>query len=128
MKKSAAKRIKDRNIEWKELYKKKSLFMKEKFDEEIGPMSYFRWEGDDPESNASYYIVVSPSITDEYGKSYFAGIRKMPDDYPPSGKYFRSIREALRYARKVWDVPVPMPLPQWSSADLANVELHKIVE
>lgn len=125
MQKISAKRIRDRNIEWKEVYKKRSLFMKDKFEAEIGPQSYFRWEGYDLEEDAEYYIVVSPSLTDEYGKAFFAGIRKLPADYPPSGKYYRSIREALRYARKVWGVKIPMPLPKWTERNLENVELSQ---
>jgi hypothetical protein len=124
---TAAKRIRDRNIEWKEIYKKRSLFVKEKFDQAIGPQSYFRWEGDDKEEGNEYYIIVSPSLSDEYGKAFFSGIRKMPADYPPSGKYFKSIREALRYARKVWGVPIPMPLPRWTTAHLEGVDITKVV-
>lgn len=125
LKKEAFKRIKDRHIAWKEKYTKRSYHLKRKYTRELGPNSYFRWEGHDYTTDSDYYVLVAPSMSEEYGKAFFAGIRKMPATYSPSGKYFRTIREALRYAYDRWDVRMPIPLPTWTSNSLKNIEISE---
>jgi len=105
------KPIKDRGILWKETYREKSKHVKQKF-EKILPHSYFRWEGHDYYSGHDYYVVVGPAISKRYGKSFFAGHKKLPKEkkkkaYSPTGEYFPSLMGALRYAREKWAVPFP---------------------
>jgi hypothetical protein len=123
MHKDAVKRIKDRNIVWKERYTSKSLGLKKKYDSLVGHNSYFRWEGHDYTTDSDYYVVVGPSVSEELGKAFFSGIRKMPAEYSPSGEYFRTIREALRHAHERWGVKLPIPLPAWSSLALRNINI-----
>jgi len=116
------KRIRDRGIQWREIYREKSKTLKERYDREIGANSYFRWEGYDATSDSSYYVVLGPGFSKKEGKSFFSGIRKMPADYAPSGDYFPTMQAAAKYARDKWGVPAPV-IPSYTKAHLANVHV-----
>ena len=106
------KRIKDRGIEWKQRYHQRSNRLKKRFEKDIGPMSYFRWEGHDYTTDSDYFIIVGPSLTKEGHKRFFSGIKKLPDDpkakvYAPSGEYFTSSISAITHAGEKCAVPFP---------------------
>jgi hypothetical protein len=105
------KPIKDRGIRWVEQYGDKSAWLKEQFYTEIGPGSYFRWEGHDSTTGTDYYVVVSPGHSEKKGYHFFAGLRKMPADHGASGKKFHTQAEAMSYAYEKWRVPTPSEKP-----------------
>lgn len=126
---ASKKRIKDRGINWKEFYHEKSRSLKKHF-EEVLPGSYFRWEGMDHTSGHPYYVVVGPSISQRYGKSFFAGIKRMPINrrkkaYSPTGKYFSSLKAALSHARKTWNVKMPQNAGNYNQNDLERVKIPR---
>ena len=126
-------RIKDRGIEWKPTYHERSKRLKDKFDKEIGPMAYIRWEGHDYTTDSDYFVVMGPSLTKEGRKRFFAGIKKLPDDpeakvYAPSGEYFTSSVAALSHANEKWAVPFPKGAPNYTDAQLAPVEIPRHVK
>jgi hypothetical protein len=120
---NAAKRIKDRGIVWKEKYTKKTLAMKKKFQRDIGPGSYFRFEGHDNTTGNDYYIVVGPGYSKSKGKLFFAGIRKLPGEYSPNGEYFRSFRKAMIYAKDMWGAKFPPDFKDYTEEDLVTVRV-----
>jgi hypothetical protein len=125
----SAKRIKDRNIRWKEKYGEHSRGLKKKL-EKILPGSYFRWEGFDHETGHPYYVVVGPAISERHGKSFFAGIKKMPKNrkkkaYSPSGKYFPALRAAISHAVKMWGIRFPQNAGHYRKQDLAGIEIPR---
>jgi len=127
--KEAGKRLKDRNIQWKEEYHEKSKNIKKKF-EKLLPGSYFRWQGHDYTSGHDYYVVVGPAISRRYGKSFFAGNKKLPKDhhkksYAPTGKYFSSLAGAIRHAREFWGITMPPNVGQYTKADLEPIDIPK---
>lgn len=117
--------IKDRGIAWKETYTTKSLATKNKMEKEVGPGSYFRWEGYDPTTGNNYYIVLGPSVSKDLGKSFFAGIRKLPADFAANGEYFPTMRQAARYANDTWAVTIPRGMGNYNTRDLANADIGK---
>jgi len=125
------KRIKDRGISWKETYKEKSKSLKKHFDKVL-PGSYFRWEGMDHTTGHPYYIVVGPSISERYGKSFFAGIKKMPlnqaKSYSPSGKYFSTLSAAFRYASETWGLRLPRNKGNYTKNHLVNIKIPEHVK
>ena len=126
------KRIKDRGINWQETYKEKSKSAKKHF-ESILPGSYFRWEGMDHTTGHPYYVVVGPAVSERYGKSFFAGIKKMPKDprkksYSPSGKYFSSLRSALSHAVKMWGVRFPQTAGSYTKNDIDKIKIPRHVK
>jgi len=120
---SAATRIRDRGIIWKEKYTKKSLGFKKKFMKELGKGSYFRWEGHDNTTGSDYYVVVGPGYSKTKGKMFFAGVRKLPGEYSPNGEYFRSLRRAMSYAKEMWDVRIPKDFRDYTQEDLALIRM-----
>jgi len=127
------KRIKDRGINWEEAYGEKSDDLKKKFDEEIGPTSYMRWEGHDYTTDGDYFIVVGPAITQENKKMYFAGIKRLPDDpnktvYSPSGEYFNNIQGAFSHASDKWGVGMPKGSPRYTTDHLRDIEIPRHVK
>lgn len=127
------KRIKDRGIEWKEHYGEKSVGLKKKFDEEIGPISYMRWEGHDYSTNGDYFIVVGPAITADEDKKFFSGIKRLPDDptktvYSPSGEYFENSHAAFSHASDKWGVPFPKGSPKYDHNVLMNIDIPRHVK
>ena len=108
------KPIKDRGIRWEEAYGEKSAYLKHEFEDQVGPGSYFRWEGHDYTTDADYYVVVCPGYSKKNGYHFFAGLRKMPAENGASGKKFHTQGEALSYAIEHWNVPRP------------KTEIHKL--
>jgi hypothetical protein len=109
--------IKDRGIRWKETYADKSAYLKREFEEQVGPGSYFRWEGHDHVSGSDYYVVVSPGFSKKHGYHFFAGLRKIPAEAGASGKKFKTQAEALSYAIDKWRVPPPETKPHKAYVD-----------
>ena len=103
--------IKNRGIKWEEAYGDKSLYLKKSFEEQVGPGSYFRWEGHDSTTGEDYYVVVTPGFSKKKGFHFFAALRKMPAKNGASGKKFRTQAEALSYAYDTWRVPPPKTKP-----------------
>ena len=127
------KKIKDRGISWKEEYKEKSARLKDKFDKLVGPGSYHRWEGHDYTSNSEYYVVVGPAIHKTQGKSFFAGIKKLPKDpnkkvYSPYGVYFSSAMSALSYASNKWGVRMPVGQINYTREMLQSIEIPRHIK
>ena len=126
------RRIKDRHIKWVEQYGKKSKDIKKHFDKQL-PGSYFRWEGFDHETSHPYYVVVGPAISKREGKSFFAGIKKMPKDpkkksYSPSGKYFPALRAALSHASEMWGIKFPKNAGAYDKNSLAGLDIPRHVK
>ena len=134
MKKEAGrKKIKDRGINWKEKYHEKSIGLKKKFDKEIGPQAYMRFEGHDYTTNSDYFVVVGPAVTKDLKKRYFAGVKKMPDDpkakvYAPSGEYFSTIIGAFSHASDKWGIPFPKGVVEYNLSHLANIDIPRHVK
>ena len=129
---SSRKRLKERGIKWEEHYGKKSVDVKEHF-EDVLPGSYFRWEGYDHTTGHPYYVVVGPAISERFGKSFFAGVKKMPKDpkkkaYSPSGKYFPSLRAALSHAADMWGIRFPKNAGSYTKNDLQSIEIPRHVK
>ncbi len=129
---AARKRIKERGIKWEEFYGEKSKDVKKFFEKRL-PGSYYRWEGFDHTTGHPYYVVVGPAMSQRYGKSYFAGIKKMPKDprkkaYSPSGKYFPALRAALSHASEMWGITFPKEAGQWTKDDLATIDIPSHVK
>jgi len=132
------KRIRDRGINWKEKYRKRSEPLKKRFEQQVGPGSYYRWEGRDFTTNSMYYVVVGPSVHKNLGKVYFAGVKKIaiydftkdPDTatYSPYGEYFHNIKAALLYANERWGVPIPKNQPQYTKNNLANADVPEHIK
>ncbi len=126
---ASRRRIRDRHIKWEEHYGEKSTGLKKKF-EKIIPGAYFRWEGFDHETGHPYYVVVGPAISERYGKTFFAGVKKMPKDpkkkaYSPSGKYFPAIKAALSHAVEMWGVKFPKSAGNWKKHDLESIDIPR---
>lgn len=127
------KKIKDRGISWKESYHEKSESLKKRFDRDIGPGAYYRWEGKDYTTDSNYYIVVGPTIQRELGKCFFAGIKKIPNDphkkiYSPSGEYFTSISGALSYAVDKWGIIFPPNQIQYTKDMIENIKIPEHIK
>lgn len=135
-KQAGRKRIKDRGIKWEEVYRERSQPLKERFEKEIGPGAYYRWEGHDFTSNSIYYIVIGPSVQHNVGKMFFAGIKKIPLEeftkdpdtktYSPYGEYFPTIKGALIYASQRWGTPIPKGQVPYNrhSLDMVDIPEH----
>jgi hypothetical protein len=137
-KEAGRKKIKDRGINWEETYRDRSLPLKKKFEKEIGPGSYYRWEGHDYTSNSIYYIVVGPSVQRHVGKMFFAGIKKIPIEeftkdpdtktYSPYGEYFPTIKGALIYASQRWGIRIPKGQPPYNRDSIANANIPEHIK
>jgi len=127
------RRIKDRGIDWKEYYHERSSRLKKKFDKNIGPLSYMRWEGHDYTTDSDYFVIVGPSLTQTGEKRFFAGVKKLPDDphakvYAPSGEYFTNSVSAFSHASDKWGVEFPKGAPNYSVAQLEGIEIPRHVK
>jgi len=109
--KFSGKPLKDRGIHWEEKYGEKSAYLKEEYEKQVGPGSYFRWEGHDSSTGEDYYVVVTPGYSKKKGYHFFAALRKMPANDGASGKKFKTQAEALSHAFKTWMVPPPKTKP-----------------
>lgn len=117
----AKEKLASKNIEWKEAYTDKTLFLKEQYDNTVGPGSYFRFEGKDLDSNAEYYVIISPANIHKPRAKFFAGVRRLPASYSAGGKYFDSLDGAAKYAKETWGVKTPKNLKPYTSAALFGI-------
>ena len=130
------KRIKDRGIRWEETYHERSAPLKKRFEKEIGPGSYIRWEGHDYTTDSDYFVVVGPAVQRSGQKSFFAGVKKLPPrykrekvkSYAPSGEYFTNILSALSHASEMWGVTFPQHQQKYDQNDLARVKIPRHVK
>jgi len=74
--KVAYKRIRDRGINWKERYRQRSIQLKRRFDKDIGPMAYLRWEGHDYTTDSDYFVVAGPAMTKDLKKRFLQELGK----------------------------------------------------
>lgn len=132
---SGRKPIKDRGIKWVEAYQERSAPLKKRFDKDIGPGAYYRFEGHDFTTNSDYYVVIGPSVQHNVGKRFFSGIKKLPPEhdrekkvYSPYGEYFPTIRSALSYAIQKWAIQMPHNQPNYTVQDLNQVEIPEHIK
>jgi len=120
--KIAREKLVEKDIEWKQVYTDKTLFLKEQFEDVVGPGSYFRFEGKDKGSDSEYYCIIGPAKIHDPIAKFFAGVRKLPATYSAGGKYFDSLDTAAAYARDTWGVPTPNSLKPYTSAALKGIK------
>ena len=112
----------DKKIKWTENYTERTVFLKEMYNDIVGPNSYWRFEGKEVGGSDEWYVVVSPAgVVGEHEKKFFAGVRKLPDKWPAGGKKFDSLIDAFTYAADTWGVPKPNNLPRYSGQDLVGI-------
>jgi len=121
MKCEARAKLVEKDIDWREVYTDKTLFLKEQFEDIVGPGSYFRFEGEDSASGDRYYCIVGPARIHKPRAKFFAGVRKLPATYSAGGKYFDSMDRAASYAKETWGVPTPKSLRPYTSAHLHGI-------
>ena len=117
----ARQKLVEKDIDWKQVYTDKTLFLKEQFEDVIGPGSYFRFEGEDQASGDGYYCIIGPAKVKAPRAKFFAGVRKLPATFSAGGKYFDSMDTAARYANETWGVPTPKELKPYTSAKLFGI-------
>ena len=128
------KRIKDRGISWKETYRERSEDLKRRFEDKMGPGSYYRWEGHDYSTDGDYFVVVGPALTREGKKRFFAGIKRLPAEwsekkvYAPSGLYFSTITGALSHSSNKWGIPFPKNQPRYGKEDLDRIKIPRHIK
>lgn len=132
-KQAGRQRIKDRGIKWEPRYHERSMRLKDRFEKDIGPLSYIRWEGHDYTTDSDYFVIVGPSLTREGRKRFFSGIKKLPDDpkakvYAPSGEYFTSSKAAFSHASEKWAIPFPKEAPNYTVDQLMGIEIPRHVK
>ena len=120
MKKTAREKLVEKNIDWKEVYTQKTRFLKDMFEDVVGPGSYYRFEGTSDEG-IGYYCILGPARVHEPRAKFFAGVRRLPATYSAGGKYFDSMDAAARYAKETWGVPTPKTLKPYTSAQLFGI-------
>jgi|TARA_Y100000310_G_C20652432_1_gene800171 hypothetical protein len=130
---AGGRRIRDRGIKWIEHYHERSAPVKKRFERELGPNSYLRWEGHDYTTNGDYFLVVGPAMTKELKKRFFSGIKRLPENpkakvYAPSGEYFSTLHGALSHAAKKWGLPFPRGNPDYTLEDLTNIKIPRHVK
>ena len=129
-KESGRKRIRDRGIRWEEKYHERSAPLKKRFDKEIGPGAYTRWEGHDFTTDGDYFVVVGPARTKELKKRFFAGVKRLPKDprkkvFAPSGEYFSSLHGALSFASRRWGIRFPDNVRNYTLDNLAPIDIPR---
>ncbi len=117
----AREKLVEKDIRWGEVYTEKTQFLKDQFEEVIGPGSYFRFEGEDTGSGDRYYCIVGPAKIHKPRAKFFAGVRKLPATFSAGGKYFDSMDGAAKYARDTWGVPTPKALKPYTSGQLFGI-------
>jgi hypothetical protein len=120
MQKESRQKLVEKHIDWVEVYTKKTQFLKDMFEDIIGPGSYFRFEGTSDE-NISYYCVMGPAKVHQPRAKFFAGVRRLPATYSAGGKYFDSMDSAANYAKETWGVEIPKTLKPYTSAQLYGI-------
>jgi len=136
LKTSGRRRIKDRGIRWEETYHERSAPLKKRFEKELGPGSYYRWEGHDYTTNSDYFVVVGPAQQRSGQKSFFSGVKKLPPrykrgkvkSYAPSGEYFTNIHSALSHASKMWGIVFPQNQDRYDDKDLMRIKIPRHVK
>lgn len=116
----AKEKLKEKNIDWHQVYTEKTSFLKEMFDTVIGPGAYFRFEGK-ANDGQNYYCILGPAKIHDPRAKFFAGVRKLPATYSAGGKYFDSMDGAASYAQETWGVPRPQELKPYTSAQLYGI-------
>ena len=117
----AREKLVTKDIRWEEVYTDKTRFLKEQFEDIVGPGSYFRFEGEDVGSGDRYYVILGPAKIHAPRAKFFAGVRKLPATYSAGGKYFDSMDRAAKYARETWGVETPKGLKPYTSAHLFGI-------
>lgn len=117
---TARQKLVEKNIDWHEVYTEKTNFLKEQFEEVVGPGSYFRFEGEASDGDR-YYCIIGPSKVHAPRAKFFAGVRKFPATYAAGGKEFDSMDSAARYAKETWGVATPKSLKPYTSAQLHGI-------
>ena len=112
----------DKQIKWKEAYTDRTNYLKDQFEDVIGPKSYFRFEGEQIDGSGRWYVIVGPAgVRNEHKAKFFCGIRKLPDEFPAGGVYFDNIVDAFNYARETWGVPKPEKMIFYNKTDLVGI-------
>lgn len=120
MKREAREKLVEKNIDWHEVYTDKTRFLKEQFEDVVGPGSYFRFEGEASDGD-SYYCILGPSKVHAPRAKFFAGVRKLPATYSAGGKEFDSMDGAAKYAKDTWGVDTPKSLKPYTSGQLFGI-------
>lgn len=120
MKVVARTKLVEKDIDWEEVYTQKTSFLKEMFEDVVGPGSYFRFEGTSNEG-VDYFCVIGPAKVHHPKSKFFAGVRRLPATFSAGGKYFDSMDSAFQYAHDTWGVPKPKGLRPYTSAHLHNI-------
>jgi hypothetical protein len=121
MKRVAREKLVEKNINWKQVYTQKTQFLKDMFEDVIGPGSYFRFEGKSDEG-VWYYCILGPAQVHKPRAKFFAGVRRLPATYSAGGKYFDSLSSAAEYARETWGVETPRELKPYTSGQLFGIK------
>lgn len=117
----ARTKLADRPVIWHEAYTPKTERLRQQYEDVVGPGSYFRFEGRDTDTSDEYYVVVSPGGVRTPRANFYAGVRKLPDDYSTGGKYFPDIQQAMQYAVDTWGVKPPGGMGSYTSDDLKGL-------
>ena len=120
MLKESRQKLAEKNITWKEAYTDKTEFLKEQFEDTVGPGSYFRFEGESPDGD-EYYCIIGPAGIHRPKAKFFAGVRKLPATFSAGGKYFDSLDTAARYARETWGIDTPKDLKPYTQKQLFGI-------
>jgi len=118
---TARTKLVEKDIKWGEAYTEKTQFLKDQFEDIIGPGSYFRFEGKDSQSGDEYYCILGPAGIHKPRAKFFAGVRKLPATFSAGGKYFDSLDTAATYARETWGIPTPKSLIPYTGAHLFDI-------
>jgi hypothetical protein len=117
---TAREKLIEKGINWHQEYTEKTTFLKEQFEDVIGPGSYFRFEGRSNDGD-NYYCIIGPAKVHLPRAKFFAGVRKLPATYSAGGKYFDSMDGAAKYALETWGVKTPQELKPYTSAHLYQI-------
>jgi hypothetical protein len=121
MEKLSREKLVEKHIGWKQVYTQKTQFLKDMFEDVVGPGSYFRFEGKSDES-VGYYCIIGPAQVHKPRAKFFAGVRRLPATFSAGGKYFDSMDAAARYAKETWGVDTPRELKPYTSAQLFGIK------
>jgi hypothetical protein len=118
--KESKQKLAEKGITWKEEYTDKTQFLKDQFEDTVGPGSYFRFEGKSPDGD-EYYCIIGPAGIHKPQAKFFAGVRKLPATFSAGGKYFDSLDTAARYARETWGIKTPKSLKPYTQKQLFGI-------
>ena len=121
MDKEAKTKLAEKPISWSEVYTDRTETLKDQYEDIVGPGSYFRFEGTDADSGDDYVVIVSPAKVKSPKAMFFAGVRKLPMDYPAGGLYFSEMRKAAEYAEDTWGVTMPPSMGYYDVEDLRGI-------